>query len=216
MIITQLKPADEILDTLKDARSIFLVGCGECATTCKTGGQAQLDAMKAFFETQGKTVAGMCIPKAPCIVSQIKLELSTHISRARQADTLAVCACGLGVQSVKEGVRWDVAVVPLCDTICTASVDVRGNFSERCLACGECLLAQTGGYCPTALCAKGLLNGPCGGMKRGKCEMDKDRDCIWVVIYRELAVRDSLKRMREIRGPKNHKKSARPHYVTAG
>ncbi|MAF85454.1 MAG: hypothetical protein CL875_03080 [Dehalococcoidales bacterium] len=39
------------------------------------------------------------------------------------------------------------------------------------------MLALTGGICPVARCAKGLLNGSCGGSENGKCEVDPERDC---------------------------------------
>ena len=50
-----------------------------------------------------------------------------------------------------------------------------GTWSERCRACGECVLDQTGGICPMTICAKNLLNGPCGGTNHGKCEVDRRR-----------------------------------------
>jgi len=31
-----------------------------------------------------------------------------------------------------------------------------------------------------------LLNGPCGGSQEGKCEVDKDTDCAWQLIYDRL------------------------------
>ena len=57
---------------------------------------------------------------------------------------------------------------------------------ERCRACGECVLGETGGICPITICAKNLLNGPCGGTNKGKCEVDEDKDCAWTLIYRRL------------------------------
>ena len=35
-------------------------------------------------------------------------------------------------------------------------------------------------------CAKGLLNGPCGGANDGKCEVNPDNDCAWIQIYDRL------------------------------
>ncbi len=37
--------------------------------------------------------------------------------------------------------------------------------------CGECVLDRTAGICPVTTCPKGLLNGPCGGMWDGMCEV---------------------------------------------
>ena len=36
------------------------------------------------------------------------------------------------------------------------------------------------------MCAKGLINGACGGAKNGKCEVDPENDCAWVLIYERL------------------------------
>jgi hypothetical protein len=90
-------------------------------------------------------------------------------------------------------------------------VDAQGNFYEKCSLCAECVLDVTGGICPITLCAKGLLNGPCGGMDKGKCEVDKEKDCAWVLIYKELEKRKKLARFREIQGPKDFKKAGKPH-----
>jgi hypothetical protein len=61
-----------------------------------------------------------------------------------------------------------------------------GTLEERCAGCGDCLLALTGGICPVARCAKGLLNCSCGGSRNGKCELDPEKDCAWVKIYDRL------------------------------
>lgn len=53
--------------------------------------------------------------------------------------------------------------------------------------CGDCVLDKTAGICPVTTCPKGLLNGPCGGMWDGKCEVLTDRDCVHVKIKQRLA-----------------------------
>ncbi|MDR3256908.1 MAG: methylenetetrahydrofolate reductase C-terminal domain-containing protein [Endomicrobium sp.] len=35
-------------------------------------------------------------------------------------------------------------------------------------------------------CAKGFVNGPCGGFVNGKCEADQTKDCAWVLVYKRL------------------------------
>lgn len=50
-----------------------------------------------------------------------------------------------------------------------------------CRACGQCVLRQTGLVCPMN-CPKGLRNGPCGGTLAGRCEVDPQRECVWVQI----------------------------------
>jgi ferredoxin len=211
MIITEPKPFPSIIDSLKSYSKIFLVGCGECATTCKTGGEPEILKMKQDLEAQGKTVVGFCIPSAPCVAAKLKSELAKNLPALRQAEAVLVLSCGLGVQSFKDNDRLNLAVFPACNTIFGAVMDAKGDFYEKCSLCGECVLDLTGGICPVTLCAKGLLNGPCGGMNKGKCEVDKDRDCAWVLIYKELEKKNKLASLKEIRAPKDFKKSAKPH-----
>ena len=216
MIITEQKPFAKILDILKEYNKIFLVGCGECATTCKTGGEEQLLKMKALLEEQGKNVLGMCIPGAPCVASQIKTEFAKNMKVLREAQAILVLACGLGVQSVKDNDRIGLVVLPACNTLFGALMDAQGNFLEKCSMCAECVLDETGAICPITLCPKGLLNGPCGGVDKGKCEVDKDKDCAWVLIYKELEKRNKLDNFKKIKEPKDFKKTNKPHKLTVG
>ncbi|MFA4843191.1 MAG: methylenetetrahydrofolate reductase C-terminal domain-containing protein [Candidatus Omnitrophota bacterium] len=211
MIITEQKPFDELLEALKDVTKVFLVGCGECATTCKTGGEAELRKIKEELQMHGKRIVGSCIPNAPCVAAQIKTEYAKNMKALREAEAILVFACGLGIQSAKENDRFGLLVYPGCNTLFGASLDAQGNFTEKCSMCGECVLDETGGICPVTLCPKGLLNGPCGGMSKGKCEVDKDKDCAWVLIYKELEKRKKLEDFKRIKAPKDFKKSTKPH-----
>jgi hypothetical protein len=213
MIISQQKPWDELLSILKEYNKLFLVGCGECATTCKSGGEPEILKMKQDLEAAGKVVTGSCIPSAPCVAAKLKTELAKHMSALRQAQAVLVLACGLGVQSFKDNDRINLAVFPACDTLFGAVMDAQGNFFEKCSMCAECVLDETAGICPITLCSKGLLNGPCGGMNNGKCEVDNQKDCAWVLIYRELERNKKLGSLKIIRNPKDFKKSGKPHQL---
>ncbi len=216
MIITEKKPSEELKESLKGYKRIFLIGCGECATACKTGGAAEiLEAQKAL-EEMGKFITGTCIPQAPCLASQVKAELAKHSAALRESDAVLIFACGLGVQSVKDNSRLDLTVIPALDSVCGAVMDAKGSFIEKCSTCGECSLAQTAGICAVTLCPKGLANGPCGGVNKGKCELDPDKDCAWVLIYNELARKNRTKDMMSIRKARDFKKSVKPHVVRPG
>ena len=39
MIITQKKPVDELLSMLDGVKKLAIVGCGQCASACQTGGE---------------------------------------------------------------------------------------------------------------------------------------------------------------------------------
>jgi ferredoxin len=210
MIISELKPFAELIDSLKEYQRIFLIGCGDCATACKSGGEKELLEMKKQLEAQGKTVLGMIIPESTCVAAKLKGESAKNMPLLRQSEAILVLACGLGVQSVKDNDRLGLAVLPGCNTLFGAVMDSQGNFQEKCSLCGTCVLGTTAGICPITLCPKGLLNGPCGGMNKGKCELDKDRDCAWVLIYRELEKKQKLNQIKEIRKPRDFKKTLKP------
>ncbi|MFC1873614.1 methylenetetrahydrofolate reductase C-terminal domain-containing protein, partial [Chloroflexota bacterium] len=53
----------------------------------------------------------------------------------------------------------------------------------------------------------GLLNGACGGSKNGKCELDPDRNCGWILIYEQLKKQGKLERLKEFKPPRNHQLS---------
>lgn len=210
MVITELKSLKNITDSLKGYSKVFIIGCGECATACKTGGEPEVLKMKKDLESSGKSVTGSCIPSAPCIAAKLKLELSKNIPALKDSEAVLIMACGLGVQSFRDNDRFGIAALPACNTMFGAVMDAKGNFYEKCSMCGECVLDVTAGICPVTLCPKGLLNGPCGGMDKGKCEVDKERDCAWVLIYKELEKNKKLDTLKETRAPKDYKKSGKP------
>ncbi len=54
-----------------------------------------------------------------------------------------------------------------------------------CKDCGDCSLPDIAFLCPELSCAKNQRNGPCGGTRDGKCEVD-DFECIWARAYDRL------------------------------
>ncbi|MDD5136607.1 MAG: methylenetetrahydrofolate reductase C-terminal domain-containing protein [Candidatus Omnitrophica bacterium] len=229
MIITKQKDLKEVLKYLAGENSIFLIGCGECSTTCRTGGEEEVKKVKEALEKEGKVVTGYSIPEAPCIAAKLKMELARNRKTIESSDAVLVLACGLGIQSVKENLRSTPPSVPPgagsrpriskggnkpvhvgCDTLFMGTIDSKGLFHERCSACGDCVLELTGLICPITRCPKSLLNGPCGGQDKGKCEVDKDRDCAWILIYNELKEKNKLDLLRRIKPPKDHSRSTKP------
>ena len=210
MIITKQKDLKEILKHLEGQRKVFIVGCGECSTTCKTGGEEDVKRMKAALEKEGKVVTGYCIPGAPCVAAQVKLEMAKFRKPIEASDAVLTLSCGLGIQSLKENMRVERPVHVGCDTLFMGAVEASGAFAERCSACGECIIETTGLICPVARCPKSLLSGPCGGQNKGKCEVDKDKDCAWILIYNELKKRGELGLLKQKRVPKDHSKSLKP------
>lgn len=210
MIITSQRKIEDILKNLENINKVFLVGCGECSTTCKSGGEAEVLEIKNKLEQQGKVVTGYVVPNAPCVAAQIKSAFAKNIKALKDSEAILIMACGLGVQSVKANDRRELPVFPGCDTLFAGAVDSEGAFQELCSACGECILDLTGGICPVTRCSKGLLNGPCGGMNKGKCEVDKEKDCAWVLIYDELKKKGKLELFSKIQSAKKYSKTTKP------
>ena len=46
-------------------------------------------------------------------------------------------------------------------------------------------------------CAKGQRNGPCGGSRNGRCEVDENKPCVWTLAYQRFSAADKLDDMRK-------------------
>lgn len=209
MIITKQKPFEVIKEYLRDNKKIFIVGCGECATLCKTGGPDEIAEMAQMLRDAGKEVTGGFVAIAPCNIVGTKIEMKKQGEPVREADAVIVLSCGAGVGSIAETYE-DKNVIPGCDSLFLGNTIRVGSYDERCMTCGECILEETGGICPVTTCAKGLLNGPCGGMNNGKCEISPDIECAWVRIYRRLEKKGKLDRMEKIHEAKDYSKHTKP------
>ncbi len=56
----------------------------------------------------------------------------------------------------------------------------------HCKDCGDCSLPEIAYLCPESQCAKNQRNGPCGGTRGGRCEVNGYGDCIWLRAYERL------------------------------
>lgn len=219
MVIMEQKPFEEILSFLKDEKSIFIVGCAQCATVCKVGGEEEVKAIKDKLESQGKKVSGWVVIDPACQSVEVKKSFQSNKDKIASSNAILVMACGNGIQTVKESaerIKMEKPVYPGCNTLFLGEVVRAGYFEEKCSLCGDCLLEVTGGICPVTRCSKGLLNGPCGGSSEGKCEVDPERDCGWALIYEELKKRGKLDRMKDIQPAKDHSKLIKPRTLTLG
>jgi len=211
VIATKAKDFEELLNRLSEAASIYIVGCGDCATVLQTGGEYEVAEMKTKLEEAGKTVTGTVVPDVTCQVLDIKRLLRGDKEAIESADGILVMACGAGVQAVAEIID-DREVFAALDTTFAADKFRGGEFYEWCSLCGECIVDQYGGVCPVTRCPKGQLNGPCGGADKGKCEVDTERDCVWTLIYNRLdKVGDKQEIEDRMAEAKDHEKSTKPH-----
>jgi len=187
MIITRQRDWTRIKANLEGigASSVFLVGCGQCATVAHTGGEKEILVAKTRLEREGYTVTGWAIGDVACHLGGTRLDMRKHAGSVDAADAVLVLACGAGVQTVADSVSKPV--FPALESAFLGTVVRHGVYEERCQTCGDCVLDKTAGICPVTTCPKGLLNGPCGGMWNGTCEVLTDRECTHVRIRRRLA-----------------------------
>ncbi|MBI2304686.1 MAG: methylenetetrahydrofolate reductase C-terminal domain-containing protein [Chloroflexi bacterium] len=213
MIVTEQKKFEEVLDSLEGHNKIFIVGCGSCATAWHTGGETEVKEMAARLEDQGKQITGWVVVDEPCDERKSKKELSrTYRQQVADSDALLVMSCGAGVQTVAlSGVNKPV--YPALNSLYLARVERLSKSDERCILCGDCVLAWTGGICPVTICPKGLLNGPCGGSQDGRCEVDATKECAWVAIYERLQALGQEEKLLVYRSPKNYSKMIHPRRV---
>ncbi|MGL5327620.1 MAG: methylenetetrahydrofolate reductase C-terminal domain-containing protein [Peptostreptococcaceae bacterium] len=209
MVISDKKPIKDILGFLEGSEKVVLVGCNQCAATCKTGGEPELQAMKELLEAHGKNVLGYAVLDPACNLLQCKKDLKAVKEELKEADAILSLACGDGTQTIVKNVK-NTPVYPANDTLFIGEVERVGQFQEACKACGECELGWTGGICPVTMCAKGLMNGACGGAKNGKCEISQENDCAWVKIYEKLKDLGQLANLTVVRPPKDYSKQNNP------
>ena len=174
--------------------------------------------MKKRLEDEGMEVTGCAATASGSSLCKLaaakKLLNEEHKDETVKADSFLILACGQGIHTVIDATEGGL-VHSGCDTIFGGETVNDDYITEYCSLCGECIVEHTGGLCPVTLCAKGLLNGPCGGAKEGKCEVDKERDCGWQLIYERLKKIGKLELMRGVpRKPKNYAKWSRPRSLS--
>ena len=183
-------------------RRLLVLGCGTCVKTCFAGGEDEVAALVialrlafkvdgVYIEIEGLTVERQC-------EDEFIQEAAGGIARN---DAVLSLACGAGVQAVARRFG-QTPVLPGVNTTFIGVLEKQGLFTEECLGCGNCELATFNGICPIARCSKKLLNGPCGGSRGGKCEINPETDCAWQLIYersKALGKLDSLRAYRPAR-----------------
>jgi len=203
MIVAEQKSLDAIKSMIAPAERVLVLGCGTCVTVCFAGGAKEVavlaSALRIASRLEGKekvideaTVQRLCEWE---YIDPLKPALDKY-------DMILSLGCGVGVQALAErfpGKR----VVPGLNTKFMGLPTKHGEWEERCQACGNCVLDQTGGICPIARCSKQILNGPCGGSQNGKCEINPDVPCAWQLIYDRMTSMGLQDELLKVQPPKD-------------
>ena len=192
MIKAQVKPLEEIKEMVAPYRRVLTVGCGGCVSVCLAGGQKEAQSLNTKLESVCRLAGSPVELDDFTVERQCEQQFLAELdSRAGDYDAIISMACGAGVQFLAE--RFPaVPVFPGVNSVFVGVNKDIGWYEERCKTCGDCVLGQTGGICPIAMCAKSLFNGPCGGPQDGHCEVDKEIPCAWINIYERLQAQGRL------------------------
>ncbi len=187
MIVGEQKPIEELWEMIRNHKNVLVFGCNTCVAVCQQGGNKEAEILASMLRMKA-TQEGLDIEIINGgIERQCEHEYFEKAeNQIETADAILSTACGIGVQFMAE--KYPKPIYPGLNTTFLGATDEVGLWKERCQACGQCVLATTGGICPIARCAKRVLNGPCGGSTQGKCEINKEVDCAWQLIVDRLAL----------------------------
>ena len=202
MIVADRKSIPEIRDMIKDYDRVLLVGCGTCVTVCLAGGERETGILGSALRMSMRLIG-----RGDMVIDDYTIERQCDdafidLLAPRVADYDAVCSlgCGAGVQMLAERFK-KTPVFPALNTQFIGILQSQGVWTEKCAACGGCRLGEFAGICPIGRCAKRLFNGPCGGSKDGKCEVDPSIECAWQLIYDRAKELGILEKFEEIAEP---------------
>jgi ferredoxin len=209
MIVAERKPIKEILAMIDGYNNILMVGCKGCVTVCNAGGKTEVAILAAALRLARK------LKGKPVTIDEITLDRQCEPEfiqwlddslKKKDYDAIISMACSIGPQYIAEAFD-NMVVFPALNTSFMGGTVEHGIWSEYCSACGDCIIQNFGGLCPITRCAKGLLNGPCGGSLDGKCEANSDEECIWELIYQRMKKLGKTDLLLEQKPPKDWSKS---------
>jgi hypothetical protein len=186
MVVAERKPLNEILTMLQPYKKILVAGCKGCVTVCTTGGQKEVEILATEIRISRKKNGQEADVQEVTLERQCDPEYIDQLEdMIKGRDAVLSIACTVGPQYI--AARYmDKMVFPGLNTTFIGGSLEHGVFAEFCQACGSCIIHNFGALCPITRCSKSLLNGPCGGSAKGKCEISKEVDCVWQLIYDRL------------------------------
>ncbi len=201
MITAERKSIIEIKEMLSPYKKILVVGCGSCVAECAAGGEKETGILASLLRLNAKNEG------RDTEVTEVTLDrqcVNTFIDQLTDVigdyEAILSLGCGAGVQAVAEAFP-DAVILPGLNTTFIGETRSAGLWIENCRGCGDCKLGYFAAVCPVTRCSKSLFNGPCGGSKDGKCEVDSTVPCAWQLIIDRLDARGSLNILETVFAP---------------
>jgi len=185
----RLKPEQEIISVLKDKQNIVVLNCTKCFKEQDMNDQNECGELVPLLKKNNKKIIECIEIDFLCNRHQTEKLITKRTELIKDDITVIIYSCGFGIQAVTEIINKfspKCEIYTVADTIPQDGHHGMALSIEKCDSCADCVLTYTGGICPVVNCSKGLLNGPCGGAKNGKCEISSDKDCAWEKIYNRL------------------------------
>jgi ferredoxin len=203
MIVAERKTIPELLEILKRHKKILVLGCGTCVTVCLAGGEREVSIIASALRIASR-VQGLGLEIDELVIERQcdNIFIEQAAEAIQKCDAVLSLGCGAGVQAIAERYPQKPVYAGL-DTAFLGILEERGMWTEKCAACGSCVLHKYGGICPVTRCAKHMLNGPCGGSREDRCEVRPDRPCAWQLIYTRLKNIGQLDNLEQVEPPKN-------------
>lgn len=187
----KLKRKEELDAVLAGKDDLLVVACNKCFKELDSFDEPECGLFEEIAKEQGKNIVGFA--KVDFLCNEPITSEAFQGLLPEETKNVFVISCGLGIQTIAG--MAEIPVYAASDTIAVDGHHGMALTNTLCEACGQCYLNLTGGICPVVDCSKGLLNGQCGGAKNGKCEVNKDMDCGWQLIYEKM---DKLGRLEEL------------------
>ncbi|MBA2123647.1 hypothetical protein B9J78_01715 [bacterium Unc6] len=186
MLITKIKKKEDI--DLLVALTPFVIKCYGCKEV-----YFPEEEINEFLSENRERISGIVRLDYLCNEDFSKEYMEKYKNDIENSKSILVFSCGVGVGVISKIISQILLlgeeeryVFTGCDTSYVNGFQGLDIQPSDCRQCGECYLNSTGGICPITACAKYLLNGPCGGYKNGKCEVNPQMECGWVRIYNRL------------------------------
>jgi ferredoxin len=203
MIVGTQKPFPELWEMVQGFKKVMVIGCNTCVAICHAGGAKEAEIAATMLRMKAAEEGVALEAEHSAVQRQCEPEyFDPVLEQLRGYDLVVSMACGVGVNFLSKLIG-KVPVYPGINTSFYGAVPAAGNFVELCAGCGNCILHLTGGICPIARCSKSLMNGPCGGTDKGKCEVSKDIDCAWYLIVERMKELGTLDKLAEVQPPRN-------------
>ncbi|MFN3550722.1 MAG: methylenetetrahydrofolate reductase C-terminal domain-containing protein [Endomicrobiia bacterium] len=182
MFVLKTKKQQEIVELIQN-KKVFIFICEGC-------NEIDLDReeiIKFINSLPTKNIVEAKIVDYICNPEYVKKYFEIFDTTINLSNIILVFSCGVGVQTINK-----ISKLPVytgCDTFHITGykgVTTVADENYDCNLCGSCYLNYTANICPLTSCPKELLNGPCGGEKNGKCEINKTKDCSWKKIFEKF------------------------------